>query len=113
MYRAAAQTCYGSMQPRVRCGNPFQTLGFRREMSISEDIHDRSEILSIPAGDGAVRELSAAKTPPVQRLSALVADDDPIARKLLVRLMTFWGYDVIAVSDGDQAIQALEQEDGP
>jgi two-component system, NtrC family, sensor kinase len=82
-------------------------------MSTSENIQDRSETLGIPGSDGAVKELPAANLPPVQRLSALVADDDPIARKLLVRLMTSWGYDVTAVSDGDQAIQVLEQEDGP
>jgi PAS domain S-box-containing protein len=82
-------------------------------MSTSENIHGRSETLSIPPGDGAAKESSSVNTPLVQRLSALVADDDPIARKLLVRLMTSWGYDVTAVSDGDQAIQALAREDGP
>src|SRR5580698_1970177 len=111
-YRATTRKyCGVCFTSSVAATHPGQV--FRREMSTSENIHDRSEALSIPGSDGAVKELSAANLPPVQRLSALVADDDPIARKLLVRLMTSWGYDVTAVSDGDQAIQVLEQEDGP
>jgi PAS domain S-box-containing protein len=42
-----------------------------------------------------------------------VADDDPVARALLVKLMTSWGYNVVEVSDGDRAIEALDQENGP
>jgi len=45
--------------------------------------------------------------------SALVADDDPIARKMLVKLLTQWGYDVVAVSNGEEAIHELEKENGP
>jgi two-component system, NtrC family, sensor kinase len=57
--------------------------------------------------------LASPNALPIQRPNALVADDDPVARTLLVRLISSWGYDVVAVSDGDQAIQALEREDGP
>jgi PAS domain S-box-containing protein len=79
----------------------------------SENIH------GTPTTPGTVEiashasEVAAANILPTHRPSALVADDDPIARKLLVRLLSSWGYDVTAVSDGDQAIQALEREDGP
>lgn len=112
LYRAAAQA--GVRFALVRCGNPAWALVSGKKMAtISKNISGGPEPRSIPAGDGAVKELSAANMPSVQRLGALVADDDPIARKLLVRLMSSWGYDVTAVSDGDQAIQVLEQEDGP
>src|SRR5262249_34543190 len=48
-----------------------------------------------------------------QRPSALVADDDPRARTLLAKLMTSWGYDVVAVSDCEQALDTLRRADGP
>src|SRR5476649_1153263 len=77
---------------------------------------------TIPSGQepvvsqGAVgafaNSLASPNALPFQRPNALVADDDPVARTLLVRLISSWGYDVVAVSDGDQAIQALEREDG-
>jgi PAS domain S-box-containing protein len=48
-----------------------------------------------------------------QHPSALIADDDPVSRKLLFNLMTSWGYDVTVVSNGDDAIRELEKTGGP
>jgi PAS domain S-box-containing protein len=70
-------------------------------------------VVSKGASGAFANSLASPNALPIQRPSALVADDDPLARTLLVRLMSSWGYDVVAVSDGDQAIQALEQENGP
>jgi PAS domain S-box-containing protein len=74
---------------------------------------DDPQLAEVIARTTVMPEEAALSTPAIQRPSALVADDDPLARKLLVKLMTKWGYDVVAVSDGDQAIQALEQQNGP
>ncbi|MDP3049516.1 MAG: response regulator [Thermodesulfovibrionales bacterium] len=37
----------------------------------------------------------------------LVADDDPLVRKLLNELLTFYGYDVDCVSNGEEAIALI------
>lgn len=80
----------------------------------SEIVPSGQELMVRQGAAGAfVASFAGPNAPPIQRPSALVADDDPLARTLLVRLMSSWGYDVVAVSDGDQAIQALEQENGP
>jgi len=38
----------------------------------------------------------------------LVADDDPLVRKLLNELLTFYGYDIDCVSNGKEAIALIE-----
>jgi diguanylate cyclase (GGDEF)-like protein len=43
----------------------------------------------------------------------LVADDDPVARTMLQALLTKWGYQVLAVSDGLEAARILESTDAP
>jgi diguanylate cyclase (GGDEF)-like protein len=43
----------------------------------------------------------------------LVADDSPVFRDLLQRILLEWGYEVIVVPDGQQAWDLLRQEDGP
>jgi CheY-like chemotaxis protein len=41
----------------------------------------------------------------------LIAEDDTISRHILQSTLIRWGYDVIACSDGQQAWQALQQDD--
>lgn len=43
----------------------------------------------------------------------LVAEDDPIYRKLLISHLTKWGHEVIATSDGTEAWQTLQNDDSP
>ena len=43
----------------------------------------------------------------------LIAEDDPIFRKLLQSRLQSWGYRVIAVKDGDEAWERLQQADTP
>ncbi|MGA8873239.1 MAG: diguanylate cyclase [Candidatus Acidiferrales bacterium] len=43
----------------------------------------------------------------------LIADDDPVARTMLQALLTKWGYQVIAASDGLEAARVLEGADAP
>lgn len=43
----------------------------------------------------------------------LIADDDPISNKLLADSLRRWGHDVIAVRDGQQAWEALQDENSP
>jgi len=43
----------------------------------------------------------------------LVAEDDPVSRRLLRTALVKWGYEVIAVEDGANAWQVLREDDGP
>jgi diguanylate cyclase (GGDEF)-like protein len=43
----------------------------------------------------------------------LIAEDDPVSRRLLEATLTKWGYQVIACPDGTAAWQALQRSDAP
>lgn len=43
----------------------------------------------------------------------LIADDDPVSRQLLSTLLSKWDFQVIAVSDGAEALQKLKGERAP
>ena len=43
----------------------------------------------------------------------LVADDDPVSRRMLESFLTKWNYDVTVVPDGTSALQVLDREDAP
>jgi DNA-binding response OmpR family regulator len=44
----------------------------------------------------------------MQTIKILVAEDDPLTQTLLGKLLTRWGYDVVAVHDGQTARQTLQ-----
>ncbi|MFZ0821735.1 MAG: diguanylate cyclase [Candidatus Acidiferrales bacterium] len=46
-------------------------------------------------------------------MKVLIADDDPISRLVVERSLKKWGYDVVSVSDGNAAHQALLADDTP
>lgn len=46
-------------------------------------------------------------------MRVLVADDSPIARRLLEASLTQWGYEVVSASDGLEAWELLRREDAP
>jgi CheY-like chemotaxis protein len=43
----------------------------------------------------------------------LIADDEPIGRTFLTRILGKWGHDVTAVADGDAAWSVLQQKNAP
>jgi diguanylate cyclase (GGDEF)-like protein len=43
----------------------------------------------------------------------LIAEDDPVSRRLLQALLTKWGYDVVVARDGGEAWNMLQKEDAP
>jgi two-component system cell cycle response regulator len=55
----------------------------------------------------------AVSTKPRTGAQILVADDSPLFRDMLQRMLTGWDYSVIAVSDGRQAWEQLSQPNGP
>ena len=59
--------------------------------------------------DKALRDTVEAS----ERPRVLVADDDPVVRTWLERLLTRWGYAVTSVSDGREALAILETIDPP
>jgi diguanylate cyclase (GGDEF)-like protein len=46
-------------------------------------------------------------------MRVLVAEDEPVSRHLLEKLMVQWGYEVEVATDGDQAWWMLQREDAP
>jgi DNA-binding response OmpR family regulator len=46
-------------------------------------------------------------------LRVIVADDDPVSREIVVGFVTKWGFDVVATSDGREAMEALRAQAGP
>jgi CheY-like chemotaxis protein len=47
------------------------------------------------------------------RTTVLIAEDEPVSRRLLEARLKKWGYDVAVASDGQQAWQMLQNEDAP
>jgi len=43
----------------------------------------------------------------------LIADDDPVARRILEALLGKYGYDVVSVCDGTEALEELQKPEGP
>jgi len=46
-------------------------------------------------------------------MNVLIAEDEPVFRRMLESTLTGWGYDVVVTADGLQAWEALQQEDAP
>lgn len=46
-------------------------------------------------------------------MKILVADDDPVSRLLMQRILSKFGYEVVLAEDGRQAVQILSQSDAP
>ncbi|MCE5324530.1 EAL domain-containing protein [bacterium] len=46
-------------------------------------------------------------------MRVLIAEDDPVSRRLLQALLTKWGYEVIVACDGEQAWNVLKDDDTP
>lgn len=46
-------------------------------------------------------------------MRVLIADDDPVPRLMLSRLVSAWGLDMVIVSNGIDAWEALQREDAP
>jgi DNA-binding response OmpR family regulator len=46
-------------------------------------------------------------------MRALVADDDPVCRRLLRDLIASWGFEVMTVNDGLEAMDVLRRADAP
>jgi sigma-B regulation protein RsbU (phosphoserine phosphatase) len=43
----------------------------------------------------------------------LIAEDEPLSRRVLELTLAKWGYDVVATCDGSQAWETLQQEEAP
>ena len=46
-------------------------------------------------------------------MKILIAEDDSVSRLLLQRVLTSWGYEVVAVADGTAAWEVLQGDDAP
>jgi len=46
-------------------------------------------------------------------MKVLIAEDDPVFRRLLKEILVSWGYDVVDARDGNEAFQALQAENAP
>ena len=43
----------------------------------------------------------------------LIAEDDPVSRRVLESFLASWDYETVVASDGAQASRVLQQEDSP
>jgi two-component system cell cycle response regulator len=48
-----------------------------------------------------------------KRKRVLIAEDDPVSRRLLESILVKWGYDVTVVADGLEALRLLDGADAP
>jgi len=46
-------------------------------------------------------------------MTILIAEDDPVTRKILKSILSNWGYDVIVTCDGNEAWQVLQSDNVP
>lgn len=46
-------------------------------------------------------------------MKILIAEDDPVSRRLLEATLIKWGYEVVVTDDGAEAWEALQQADAP
>ncbi len=46
-------------------------------------------------------------------MKVLIAEDEPVSRRILKATLDKWGYEVIVACDGDEAWQMLQLEDAP
>jgi two-component system cell cycle response regulator len=46
-------------------------------------------------------------------MKILIADDEPVSRRMLQALLGKWGYDVLVADDGDSAWEKLQASDAP
>jgi len=47
------------------------------------------------------------------RARLLIAEDEPVSRRILHELVTSWGYDAVVAEDGFQTLEALNGENAP
>jgi two-component system cell cycle response regulator len=46
-------------------------------------------------------------------MKVLIAEDDAVSRRVLEEFLTKWGYELVITQDGEEAWQALSEEDAP
>src|SRR5947207_9640747 len=46
-------------------------------------------------------------------MKILIAEDDPISRRILTETLSKWNYEVIVTSDGVEALEALQSAGAP
>jgi two-component system cell cycle response regulator len=46
-------------------------------------------------------------------MKILIAEDDPVSRRLLEAFLVKWEYEVVVAGDGEEALRLLEREDAP
>lgn len=64
----------------------------------------------LPLSTEALPSVTTAPGPAVGAERVLVADDEPIVRKLTERMLRQLGYEVVGVGDGEEAVRAFERQ---
>ena len=117
---AAPRThCHKADSPREFAATPGETRELEREFLAILDLPIERAALAgaahaLRSFDTARRDTLAEKarhsamTRPRRRLSVLVAEDNPVNRKVTARILERAGHHCRLVEDGDQALDALE-----
>src|SRR3712207_7330901 len=49
----------------------------------------------------------------IKGMKILIAEDDPVSRRMLEKMLAKWGYDVVVAEDGAAAWAGLQGDDAP
>jgi cyclic di-GMP phosphodiesterase len=91
-------------------------VGFRRASTSKQSVPLELRNSSFAEPDEVLaNERNGPKVVPRPRDSrkVLIAQSDPVSRRILESCMLGWGYEVVSASDGESALEALVQEGAP
>ena len=70
----------------------------------------RMEVMLVPVAPSAAPEPTPAPTPTSRSATVLAVDDEEAIRELVVTVLRHAGFDVVAASDGVEAVEAIQTE---
>ena len=109
---AAGGLSYAIIDDARAAGGPPPAWQRAFAMVLPADIADEAlagalHFLRRTTGRGAARDTEAAHAPPRESLRVLVADDNTVNQRVLLRILGGAGHKVHVVADGDAALDAL------
>jgi diguanylate cyclase (GGDEF)-like protein len=109
----AAQALKGSaanigLHSILEIAGELEQLGHDNKLKEAEDLYDRleNEMATVQKALGSISGRD-------QPWRMLIADDDPVSRRMLQATLMKWGHNPTVCSDGTQALQHLREQDGP
>jgi two-component system, cell cycle response regulator len=100
---------FGNALPLIVSGKTVQGRDLViRKYHVGEDMRG-SHIL----GSRTLASTPCGSMPGGFEMKILIADDEPVSRRMLQGLLSKWGYDVVSAEDGKSAWEQLSSQDAP